>query len=148
MMGSVDKAANKNVEYAGFWRRYAASLVDILVSGFLTFILIGIFTIISLVVNDSITGNKTVNPIPIFLVLLSLLITPFTYLTFFWVKKNGQTLGNKLLNIKILSLDHKTITFKHASIRYGILLLEFVIVFYLVNLILGSFLMLDLLLSK
>jgi uncharacterized RDD family membrane protein YckC len=83
--------------YAGFWRRLCALLVDGFIVG-----------TISNIINFS-TQNK--------FAWLSLLLSA-GYFVFFWVKEDGETLGNKLLNIKVKRINNQPMEWSTGVIRY------------------------------
>ena len=86
----------KNKNYIGFWRRFAAYFID-------GFILYSISFLLS-----SLIGN-----INVFTYLIGII-----YFVYFWVKKDGQTLGYKVMKIKVIREDGKPIDIMTGVIRY------------------------------
>lgn len=90
--------------YAGFWRRFLAYLIDIGIVSLLSFIKISLGTI------ELPIGRIDLN--------ITTPIVSVIYFTYFWVNKNGQTLGSKLLAIKVIREDSQPIGFSTAIIRW------------------------------
>ncbi len=85
--------------HIGFWKRFLAYYIDSLL---LTFVGFGIGA-------SGVGGDYVWAP--------SLLVSG-AYFVFFWVKQDGQTLGNKLLAIKVVREDGKPLDVATAVIRY------------------------------
>ncbi len=96
-------------QYIGFWRRFLAYSVDGLILG-----------IIGMAVNAPggfhFTTSATQN-VPTTNFGLSFLIG-VAYFIFFWVNQNGQTLGNKLLAIRVVKESGQPMDIGSAVIRY------------------------------
>jgi len=93
----VEKHASTT--HIGFWKRFLAYYIDSLL---LTFVGFGIGA-------SGVGGDYVWAP--------SLLVSG-AYFVFFWVKQDGQTLGNKLLAIKVVREDGKPLDVATAVIRY------------------------------
>jgi uncharacterized RDD family membrane protein YckC len=102
------------LEYAGFWRRFAAFVVDAILLSIIISILSPFrgywFNIWNL--------NKTWYFVPLITIsnLLSSLVT-VAYSVVFWAWR-GQTPGGMILNIKVLRGDGTRISFGYALLRY------------------------------
>jgi|ERR1700716_4160427 uncharacterized RDD family membrane protein YckC len=97
-----------NAPKAGFWIRFVALFVDSLIIGIPAYIIIGI--LIALVGKDA-TG--------VILVLYALYIVAFAaYFVYFWSQRDGQTIMNKAMNIKVVKTDGSPITVGTAIVRY------------------------------
>lgn len=101
-------------EYAGFWRRYLAYSVDNLL-----LLLIGLSLGVTVNINQN--GGWIWFPS---------IVVSAAYFVFFWMKHDGQTLGNKLLAIRVVREDNKPMDAVTGIIRYiGYLISS--LVFYL-----------------
>lgn len=94
------------VKYAGFWRRFLAYLIDT------TIISIPPLGVISLLKIRSYDFDPEL-VMSILVILLGLV-----YFVYYWVKKDGQTLGNKLLAIRVVREDKGQITIGTGLVRY------------------------------
>jgi len=105
----------QQLDYAGFWRRFLAYNVD----GWILFIII-LFLTAPLVP----TKNEFVSFLR---AILGLLISA-GYFIFFWINQNGQTLGKKLLAIRVVREDERAIDISTSILRYiGYLISSFVL---------------------
>ncbi len=104
-----------NSGYVGFWRRLIAYLFDIFIIGTSFIVLANNFLQIS--------GYDTSNPTFQF---LSFGISAL-YLIFFWSAQDGQTIGNRILKIKVTNENGRPLTFANAVVRYIGLFFSFVI---------------------
>lgn len=97
------------LEYAGFWIRLGAGIIDNL-------ILLLIFYIIYTVISEI---TKTL-PLPAIFILVTIFISfliKITYFVSFWVWK-GQTPGKFIMGVKIIRTDSSPITWPYALLRY------------------------------
>jgi uncharacterized RDD family membrane protein YckC len=93
---------------AGFWIRFFALFVDGLIIGIPAGIIIGILVA---VVGKDATG--------VILVLYALyLIAVVAYFVYFWSQRDGQTIMNKALGIKVVKTDGSPITVGTGIVRY------------------------------
>jgi uncharacterized RDD family membrane protein YckC len=97
------------LEYAGFWIRLGASIVDII------FLLVILYTVYCTISGFSINTGLPHIP-PIVLAVFFWLICS-AYLIGFWAWK-GQTPGKLLLGIKIIRTDSSPLDWQHALQRY------------------------------
>lgn len=106
---SSDISVN-NFNYSGFWRRFAASIIDGLILS-----LIGIGISYSLGTNPFAEEAKT-NLETIDRVLT--LIVSVVYVLLFWVNYDGATPGKRFLGIKIIKENGEKLNYPSAFIRY------------------------------
>jgi uncharacterized RDD family membrane protein YckC len=93
---------------AGFWIRFVALFVDGLIIGVPAGIIIGILVA---VVGKDATG--------VILVLYGLyILAVVAYFVYFWTQRDGQTIMNKALGIKVVKTDGSPITVGTAIVRY------------------------------
>jgi uncharacterized RDD family membrane protein YckC len=93
---------------AGWWVRFFAYFVDSLIIGIPAGIIIGI--LIAVVGKDA-TG--------VILILYALyIIAVVAYFVYFWTQRDGQTIMNKALGIKVVKTDGSPITVGTAIVRY------------------------------
>jgi uncharacterized RDD family membrane protein YckC len=88
---------------AGFWIRFVAIFIDGIIVGVVT-------TIIGAILNLNTNGRSGVQ------ILLGLV-----YYVYFWSNSSpwpGQTLGSKLLNIRVIRTDGSDLSISQALIRY------------------------------
>ncbi len=99
-------------EKAGFFIRFIAYMID---SVLLT-IAIGIIGAIALAGNLALMNNQTV---VLAISLLSMVIMLIVYIGYFiyFYGTSGQTLGKKMLNIKVVSTDGTPLTYKKGLLR-------------------------------
>jgi uncharacterized RDD family membrane protein YckC len=99
---------------AGFWIRFLAILID----GVILFV---INLILAAVLNSSTTGRSGIQT------LLGLI-----YYVYFWSSASpwpGQTVGNKLLNIRVIKTDGSDLSIVVALIRYVGLVVSILVIF-------------------
>jgi uncharacterized RDD family membrane protein YckC len=99
---------------AGFWIRFLAILID----GVILFV---INLILAAVLNSSTTGRSGIQT------LLGLI-----YYVYFWSSASpwpGQTVGNKLLNIRVIKTDGSDLSLVVGLIRYVGLVVSILVIF-------------------
>ncbi len=99
---------------AGFWIRFLAILID----GVILFV---INLILAAILNSSTTGRSGIQT------LLGLI-----YYVYFWSSASpwpGQTVGNKLLNIRVIKTDGSDLSLVVALIRYVGLVISILVIF-------------------
>lgn len=99
---------------AGFWIRFLAILID----GVILFV---INLILAAILNSSTTGRSGIQT------LLGLI-----YYVYFWSSASpwpGQTVGNKLLNIRVIKTDGSDLSLVVALIRYIGLVVSILVIF-------------------
>jgi uncharacterized RDD family membrane protein YckC len=102
---------HSNVRYAGFWVRFFASLLDLVIIGLPVTILLVVIFFIFLDFDESFVYSIKYKFIKIILF--------FIITVLFWVYWNGKTVGKKLMNIKIVDYDtNSDIDFFQAMVRY------------------------------
>jgi len=102
-VAAADTAAPA-LEYAGFWRRLGASIID----GF-------ILTLVNLSIGFSL-GLGGMKPGGL-LGLVSFLIG-VGYVIFFWVSQNGQTLGKRAMAVRVVKDTGEPLDWETAIVRY------------------------------
>lgn len=118
----------KQVEYAGFWLRFVAYIIDDLIIGFVGFLIslpfIGgiIFSAINMEHSQEITGSSFMGIAGIVgsvigLVLASIAVG-WLYFALMESSKNQGTLGKMALNLKVTDMEGNQISFGRASGRY------------------------------
>jgi uncharacterized RDD family membrane protein YckC len=80
------------LEFAGFWRRLTAALIDLFALAVISSVIFMSGNFLSLIVN-------------------------IAYFVGFWIRK-GQTPGKMLMNIKLVRMDASNLTFGIALLRY------------------------------
>jgi uncharacterized RDD family membrane protein YckC len=98
---------------AGFWVRAAAYIIDLMIIG-----IIG--SAITAVVKLSVNGVSDLN------ILLALI-----YFTYFWSNSSvwpGQTIGMKLLNLRVIKIDGSDLHIGGALLRYVGLLISVIVI--------------------
>ncbi len=84
-----------NTQYAGFWIRFVAVVIDAI-----------ILSVVGWVIGQVIQAE-----------IIGMLIGAAYYL-YFWVKQKGQTPGKKVMGIRIVRVDGKEIDWMTAVLRY------------------------------
>jgi uncharacterized RDD family membrane protein YckC len=97
------------LEYAGFWIRLGASIIDLI------FLLVILYTVYCTISGFSINTGFPRIPPQILAVIFWLICS--AYLIGFWAWK-GQTPGKMLLGIKIIRTDCSPLDWQHALLRY------------------------------
>ena len=112
------------LEFAGFWRRLAAFLVDLFALSGICSVIILIFTQYQWFGFDGLWSSGDVFSEPIWRALPYLIagnllsfLVHITYFVAFWVWR-GQTPGKMLLGIKLIRPDASRITLSVALLRY------------------------------
>jgi len=112
------------LEFAGFWRRLAAALIDLFALAVISSVIFLIFAPYQWFGFSGFWGTGDVFEEPVwralpYLVggnLLSLLVN-IAYFVGFWLWR-GQTPGKMLLNIKLVQMDASNLTISVALLRY------------------------------
>lgn len=106
------------VEYAGFWRRLGAMIIDILAVISINWFVIAPWRL-ALKVSHIWQPEGWLGPFPVNdpFAIVTLLIAGL-YFTCFWACR-GQTPGSMILNIKVLSYDGRQISFSTALKRFA-----------------------------
>lgn len=118
----------KEVQYAGFWLRFVAYIIDDLIVGFMGFIIslpfIGgiIFSAINMENTEELTGSSFMGIAGIVgsvtgLVLASI-AAGWLYFALMESSKNQGTLGKMALSLKVTDLEGNPISFARATGRY------------------------------
>jgi uncharacterized RDD family membrane protein YckC len=102
------------LEFAGFWRRLAAYLIDILILSAISSMIFPGKWLINW--SDFNPGNWILLPVMIAGNFMTL-ITDVAYHAGFWTWR-GQTPGKMLLNIKVIRTDGTNITLGYSLLRY------------------------------
>jgi uncharacterized RDD family membrane protein YckC len=113
-MAAAAPAAAVSGAKAGFWIRVLAFIID-------SVILYVVNLIVGLVLNPSTTGRSGIQT------LLGII-----YFTYFWSASSmwpGQTVGDKLLNLRVIKTDGTDLTIVQAFIRYVGLFVSFLVIF-------------------
>jgi len=113
-MAAAAPAAAVSGAKAGFWIRVLAFIID-------SVILYVVNLIVGLVLNPSTTGRSGIQT------LLGII-----YFTYFWSASSmwpGQTVGDKLLNLRVIKTDGTDLTIVQAFIRYVGLFVSFLLIF-------------------
>jgi uncharacterized RDD family membrane protein YckC len=99
---------------AGFWIRFVAILIDSILVGIVNTAIAAVFSL-------STTGRSGLQT------LLGII-----YYVYFWSNSSiwpGQTVGNKLLNIRVVRTDGSDLTIGQAIIRYIGLVISVLVIF-------------------
>lgn len=120
------------LEFAGFWRRFAAFVIDAAVLALITFVCmpfrqLGFIRIWNPDIISDIY-NWLILPRFIFCNLLTLIIV-VSYFVIFWVWR-GQTLGKMVMNIKVICPDGSNISIGIAFLRYLGYIVSAVVLFF------------------
>ncbi|MFH1663107.1 MAG: RDD family protein [Chloroflexota bacterium] len=129
------KREASTLEFAGFWTRLAAALIDLFAVAVICSVIILIFTPYRWFGFNGFWSTSDVFEEPVwralpYLVggnLLSLLVN-IAYFVGFWVWR-GQTPGKMLTNIKLVRMDASDVTLSVALLRYLGLIVSFAVLF-------------------
>jgi len=115
---NIDKSVDQTIQVIGFGRRLVASLIDMLVVGFLTFILVVALSLAILLI-DIFTAYKYPDrefPVDTMTLWLGLIVS-VVYFVGYWAK-SGQTFGKTVMGIRIVSADGTPLSWGKAFLRY------------------------------
>ena len=105
------------MKYAGFFTRFFALLIDIILMGILVFILTFIFGGMLSVTSSMNSGLMNfLGGVVDMLFFILMLFFQFFYFGYFW-SKDGQSLGMKMLNIQVVGQDGQPLSFLRAGLR-------------------------------
>jgi uncharacterized RDD family membrane protein YckC len=99
---------------AGFWIRVLAFIIDSIIVGVVN-------VIVAAILNQSTTGRSGIQT------LLGII-----YFTYFWSASSpwpGQTVGDKLLSLRVIRTDGSDLSIVQAFIRYVGLVISFIVIF-------------------
>jgi uncharacterized RDD family membrane protein YckC len=100
---------------AGWWVRFLAYFVDSLIVGIPAVIVGGILAALAGGMSSS---SGTVNAGAVGLFYFILIAASVGYSVYFWSQRDGQTIMNKALHIKVVKTDGSPITVGTAIVRY------------------------------
>ena len=110
------EASEHTVTVIGFGRRFVANLIDGLIVFFISFILMGVFAVLSIIVASYNPYGDLVGFNALFFV--SAILISVIYYVRFWAKSAGQTIGKGMLGIRVISTDGSSISVSKGIIRY------------------------------
>jgi len=113
-MAAAAPAAAVTGAKAGFWIRVLAFIID-------SIIIAVVNEIIAAILNSSTTGRSGIQT------LLGII-----YFTYFWSASSpwpGQTIGDKVLNLRVIRTDGSDLSIVQALIRYVGLFISFIVIF-------------------
>jgi uncharacterized RDD family membrane protein YckC len=99
---------------AGFWIRVVAFIIDSILVGVIN-------AIVAAILSSNTTGRTGIQT------LLGII-----YFSYFWSANSpwpGQTVGDKLLNLRVIRTDGSDLTIVQAFIRYVGLFISFIVIF-------------------
>lgn len=99
---------------AGFWIRVVAFIIDSIIVGVVN-------AIVAAILNSSTTGRSGIQT------LLGII-----YFTYFWSSSSpwpGQTVGDKLLSLRVIRTDGSDLSIVQAFVRYIGLVISFLVIF-------------------
>ena len=113
-MAAAAPAAAVTGAKAGFWIRVVAFIIDSIIVGVVN-------AIIAAILSSSTSGRTGIQT------LLGII-----YFTYFWSASSpwpGQTIGDKVLNLRVIRTDGSDLTIVQALIRYVGLFVSFLVIF-------------------
>ncbi|MBK6726138.1 MAG: RDD family protein [Xanthomonadales bacterium] len=111
--------AGGHVVYAGFWKRFAAVILDSFVTGFLTWMLmIPVFLVLGAGFGDFAQLGTGSNVLLTLLYYLFAMGVPLVYMSWMHSSSNQATLGKMAVGIKVTRVDGTRISFLRAFGRY------------------------------
>ena len=108
------KSSTQTIEVVGFGRRLAAALLDGLLLGFLTFILVTVLGLVILLID--IFRPDQVVPFDTFIVVAAAILS-LVYYVGYW-STSGQTLGKTMLGLKVVDRTGSPLSTGQAILRY------------------------------
>ena len=118
----VERLKEVSIEYAGFWIRVGACIIDSIILLFIAWVIIhfslaplGLGSQVTIFPNGFIMGYKDMAAVIIWLVIIWLF--GIVYFVGFWLWR-GQTPGKMVLGIKVIRTDGLPISLGYAFRRY------------------------------
>ncbi len=109
-------------EYAGFWLRVVASMIDGFISWIVMFVFLAIVGAILIAIGGPADGNgNDVGPAEVILVILYYgvsIVFPWLYSALQECSESQATLGKRMLGLRVTDLEGNRITFGRASGRH------------------------------
>ena len=99
---------------AGFWIRVVAFIIDSIIVGVIN-------AIVAAILSSNTTGRTGIQT-----------VLGIIYFSYFWSANSpwpGQTVGDKLLNLRVTRTDGSDLTIVQAFIRYVGLFISFIVIF-------------------
>lgn len=110
---SEPKSKGKSIEYAGFWRRVGAYLID----QFLLFVVVFILSAIFGFAFFTVANPNSADPGSMYGAILGVVIS-WLYYALMESSEKQATFGKQALGLVVTSTDHKRISFGQATGRY------------------------------
>ena len=131
--GEVDRTT---VRYAGFWRRLAAFMIDIIVAGILAYAVAVVGALlIGLPSGERFDGVAVT--IAAIWICTSFVIVPWLYWTLMERSSRQATLGKKVLGIIVIDIEGRRVAFVRGTVRYWAKLISFLLL--LIGFVLAGF---------
>jgi uncharacterized RDD family membrane protein YckC len=111
----ASSSSTASAEKAGWWVRFFAYFVDSLIVGIPAAILGFIFAALAGGMTSA-SGQANTAALSLFYIILAL--ASVAYFVYFWSQRDGQTIMNKAMNIKVVRMDGSPITVGTAIVRY------------------------------
>jgi len=104
------------VKYAGFWRRFAAMIIDGLIVLILAFVLMAVFGVMALLLNNTnLSFAGTIGSLAVILLVLALVLG---YHPYFLTRSQGTTPGKKAMGLVVVDRNNRyPITLGSALMR-------------------------------
>ena len=105
------------MQKAGFFSRFIALFIDGIAISILAFIVIFVFGgIAGLTARSNSDIMALIGGTLMLLMMVIMLLFQFLYYGYFW-SKNGQSIGKKLVGVKVVSKDGQPLSFLKAGLR-------------------------------
>jgi len=118
------------IEYAGFWKRFAAYIIDFIIIGFVvTIIAFGVGFIVGFALAFEGRTDEEIGVVGMLIGMVIGLVLPWLYWSGMESSPNRATLGKMALNIVVTDTDGNRLTFWHATARYWAKIISTVILF-------------------
>jgi uncharacterized RDD family membrane protein YckC len=110
----------RHLQYAGFWERFGAALIDSIILGIPGVALMYLFgySIESIIASAKEEDMESFRSMRYFAVVVISAVMGWLYHAFQESGVHQATLGKRVLNLKVTDLDGQRITFEQASLRY------------------------------
>jgi uncharacterized RDD family membrane protein YckC len=113
-----DEQAERTLQYAGFWIRFLAWLIDRFVLAGISFVVFMLMGMVVIVIEEAGGGGERVNAVGAWVALAVLYAVGWLYYACMEASRAGATLGKLAVGLRVLDIDGERPTFVQTSVRF------------------------------